>query len=205
MTGAIHKVTCFITRSGQQGPELLLFRHANAGVQVPAGTVDPDEETEAAAIREAAEESGLVGLRLIRKLGEVNDPPRVGRLIVTQPTIVYSHPSTGSIDWVHFRPGIEVESLRHEAGFTQIHYEEADQLNDPQYTTFSITGWVPDEALTSNRIRHFFLFEAPFSTPERWQVTTDKHTFELFWAPMGGLPLIIPPQDEWINFLVSSL
>jgi len=143
MTGAIHKVTCFITRPGQQGPELLLFEHPSEGVQIPAGTVNPGEEIEIAACREAAEESGLVGLQLLRKLGEMNDPPRLGRLIVTQPTTVYSRPSPGSFDWVHFQPGIEVEPLRQVAGFTQVHYEEADQFIDPHYTNYSITGWLP--------------------------------------------------------------
>jgi 8-oxo-dGTP pyrophosphatase MutT (NUDIX family) len=54
-----HKVTCFITRQRRQGQELLLINHPNAGVQIPAGTVEPGEDLETAAIREAVEESGL--------------------------------------------------------------------------------------------------------------------------------------------------
>lgn len=53
-----HKVVAYITR----GCELLVFEHEGmpeAGVQVPAGTVEPDEPLEAALWREIAEESGL--------------------------------------------------------------------------------------------------------------------------------------------------
>ncbi|MBU1880260.1 MAG: NUDIX domain-containing protein, partial [Chloroflexi bacterium] len=40
-------------------PELLLFQHPYAGVQVPAGTVEDGETPAQAALREAAEETGL--------------------------------------------------------------------------------------------------------------------------------------------------
>lgn len=65
------KVVCYVVREGQ----LLVFRHLDhpieqAGIQVPAGTVEPGEEAADAALREASEESGLTGLRLVAELGE---------------------------------------------------------------------------------------------------------------------------------------
>lgn len=54
----VKKVIAYITR----GQELLVFEHRDfpdAGVQVPAGTVDPVESLESAALREVEEESGL--------------------------------------------------------------------------------------------------------------------------------------------------
>jgi 8-oxo-dGTP diphosphatase len=63
------KVLAYITHENR----LLVFRHVDfpeAGVQVPGGTVEPDEEWEAAALREAAEETGLRELRLVGLLGE---------------------------------------------------------------------------------------------------------------------------------------
>ncbi len=41
----------------------------SAGTQVPGGTVEPGESLEAAVLREAYEETGLEGLRLVRALG----------------------------------------------------------------------------------------------------------------------------------------
>src|SRR5690348_15940006 len=54
------KVVCYIVRDGQ----LLVFRHADydlehVGLQVPAGSIRPEESPEDAALREAREETGL--------------------------------------------------------------------------------------------------------------------------------------------------
>ena len=65
------KVVCYIVRDGR----LLVFKHLDepwdeSGLQVPAGSIKPDETPEDAAIREASEETGLSALRLVRKVGE---------------------------------------------------------------------------------------------------------------------------------------
>ncbi|MFW6641502.1 NUDIX hydrolase [Nocardiopsis algeriensis] len=64
------KAVCYVVRDGR----LLVFRHVGfsweeVGIQVPAGTVRPGEEPAAAALREAAEETGLSGFRVVRGLG----------------------------------------------------------------------------------------------------------------------------------------
>jgi 8-oxo-dGTP pyrophosphatase MutT (NUDIX family) len=65
------KALCYIVRGGR----LLVLRHTDysyeqVGIQVPAGTIREGEAPEAAAVREACEETGLTGLRVVRKLGE---------------------------------------------------------------------------------------------------------------------------------------
>lgn len=53
-----HKVFAYFTHSHR----LLVFRHADfpeAGIQVPAGTVQPDENSDEAVLREVYEETGL--------------------------------------------------------------------------------------------------------------------------------------------------
>lgn len=65
----VRKVLAYITR----GDELLVFTHPaspEAGIQVPGGTIEDGESPEAAVLREAFEETGLPGLRLVRFLGE---------------------------------------------------------------------------------------------------------------------------------------
>ncbi|MEO5680517.1 MAG: NUDIX domain-containing protein [Acidimicrobiales bacterium] len=71
------KVVAYIAR----GDEVLVFLHVDdrdpvleSGLQVPAGTVEPGEEPSAAVLREAAEETGLDGLEMVRSLG--SDEPR---------------------------------------------------------------------------------------------------------------------------------
>ncbi|MGI5170507.1 NUDIX hydrolase [Spirillospora sp. CA-253888] len=65
------KVLCYIVRNGR----LLVFRHTDhsseeVGIQVPAGSLRPQESPEGAALREAREETGLTRFRIVRKLGE---------------------------------------------------------------------------------------------------------------------------------------
>lgn len=65
------KVVCYIVWDGQ----LLVFWHLDepwdeSGLQVPAGSVESGESPEAAALREACEETGLKELRIVRKVGE---------------------------------------------------------------------------------------------------------------------------------------
>jgi hypothetical protein len=98
-----------------------------------------------------------------------------------------------------------VEVLRLAAGFTQVRYEESDRYFNPQYITYNITGWVPDEALTDQLVRHFYQFEAVDETPKNWSVATDNHIFELFWVPLNDLPPIVPPQDGWVKYLMGNV
>lgn len=73
------KVVAYVTHHRR----LLVFTHRDfpeAGVQVPAGTVEPGEAPEAAVLREAREETGLSDLVLVRYLGEHwHDLARFGR------------------------------------------------------------------------------------------------------------------------------
>jgi 8-oxo-dGTP pyrophosphatase MutT (NUDIX family) len=91
-------VTCFITRHAGNATELLLFNHPHVGVQIPAGTVNQDEDLESAARRAAAEEGRLDKLVLVRKLNQIDDPPSEGINLTVCPTTVYSHPELHSID-----------------------------------------------------------------------------------------------------------
>ncbi len=66
------KVLCYVVRDGR----LLVFRHTDysyeeVGIQVPAGSIQPGETPEEAALREAREETGLKDFTIVRKLGEI--------------------------------------------------------------------------------------------------------------------------------------
>ena len=97
------------------------------------------------------------------------------------------------------QPGIWLDVLRKQFGYTQINYSEPDQLPDPKYTTYQITGWVPDEVLSNLQRRNFFRLDFYGQTPVSWKVNTDHHTFTLTWFPLDDLPELIPPQDEWLS------
>jgi 8-oxo-dGTP diphosphatase len=64
-----HRAYAYVTH----GSRLLIFRHvhsADAGLQVPAGTVEDGEDPAAAVLREAQEETGLHGLTLVSFLAK---------------------------------------------------------------------------------------------------------------------------------------
>jgi 8-oxo-dGTP diphosphatase len=64
------RVLAYITRDTARGRELLVFEQDDpeAGVQVPAGRLDPGEELVPALLREIEEEAGLTGLRVLREI-----------------------------------------------------------------------------------------------------------------------------------------
>lgn len=67
------KIIAYIIRENNNQKELLVHQHRDfpeAGIQVPAGTVEDGEAVEDALFREIAEESGLTNLSITRKLGE---------------------------------------------------------------------------------------------------------------------------------------
>jgi 8-oxo-dGTP pyrophosphatase MutT (NUDIX family) len=75
----VRKVVAYVTT----GPRLLVFRHTDypeAGVPVPAGMIRDEESPEEAVLREAHEETGLDGLKLVRRLGRQQlDMSRFGK------------------------------------------------------------------------------------------------------------------------------
>lgn len=72
MSSSVERVGAFIIRKMANHCELLLFRHPDcktAPIQIPGGGIDPGESIETALHREIYEESGLVELSILRKLG----------------------------------------------------------------------------------------------------------------------------------------
>jgi 8-oxo-dGTP pyrophosphatase MutT (NUDIX family) len=64
------RVAAYVIRHRTR-PELLVFDHVGmpeAGTQIPAGGVRPDEEPERAVLREVAEETGLLATSVVRRL-----------------------------------------------------------------------------------------------------------------------------------------
>lgn len=57
----IKKVYGYVTRIKEGKPQVLVFQHpiAEAGIQIPKGTVQPKEDTYDAVLREMEEETGL--------------------------------------------------------------------------------------------------------------------------------------------------
>lgn len=203
---ALEKVTIFITRIREKKTELLLFKHPNAGIQIPAGTVEIGETPLEAALREAKEETGLQEFNNKTFIGFMETDLPEDRFVVINTTKVFSKPDTTSFDWAEFRRGIWVNSCnRDEVGFCQVEYKEDDKYPNPNYITYSIMGWVPKECLSQKLVRHFYHFVFNNNTKPEWNQFNDNHNFKLFWAPISELPDIIKPQNQWLEYIVNEL
>ena len=210
MAEPLEKVTAFVIRCLTTNPELLLLEHPYAGMQLPAGTVEVDEPLEKTVLREVAEETGLTDVTIRAYLGAAEEPFPPETRFVLRTTHVYARPDVTSFDWIRIPRGNMVKADRHAGAFTQITYTEYDRVPDPGYVTMQITGWAPDDALTTLQRRHFFLLDFAGQTEreasrERWEAFSDNHTFTLSWAPLAALPELIHPQDQWLAWLKKAI
>lgn len=200
MPPSLDKVTAFITRSSPGGRQLLLIRHPFAGYQFPAGTVEPDENFEAAVLREAREETGLEDFRLIAQLGELYEQ-YPGRAFTLRKVTVYARPDPTSFDWAILPRGAGVDLLRRQDGYAHVSFVEGDVYPDPAYITYQITGWVPEDSLVLQLRRRIYHLTCEIETPDTWQVYIDQHTYTLVWTDIQNMPEIVYPQNtHWAKF-----
>ncbi|WP_342506822.1 NUDIX domain-containing protein [Sporosarcina sp. FSL K6-2383] len=68
----IKKAYGYVTRISDGKTQVLVFRHSNAeaGIQIPKGTVKPNEDTYHAVIREIEEETGLSDITVQNLIAE---------------------------------------------------------------------------------------------------------------------------------------
>lgn len=196
----LKKVTCFVTRQTAVGPQLLLFQHPTAGIQLPAGTVEEGESTAQAALREAQEETGLNQFSRPKALGFKNESLLHGKRVMARTAVAYARPDKTSFDWATIRRGIWVQEHRQQNGFCHVTYQEPDQQENPQYLSFVITGWVEQTALADVCRRHFYHLTTTDETPAAWDVAIDNHVFHLFWADLHNLPQLQAGLEEWLTF-----
>ncbi|MDP1534458.1 MAG: NUDIX domain-containing protein [Rubrivivax sp.] len=70
LTRAASKAVPIVLRGAGEAAEILVFKHPTAGVQLVKGTIEPNETAAQAALRELAEESGVIGLPNVQSLGQ---------------------------------------------------------------------------------------------------------------------------------------
>lgn len=197
----VEKVTVFVMAERDDTQQVLLLYHPHAGIQLPAGTVEAGESAMEAALREGQEETGLADLAWGGLLGEERSDLPLDQAMMALTTPVYTRPAATSSAMGTLRRGLTVEVVRAAGDFLQVRYTETDRYPDPQYMSFELLGWVPDDAVAAVRIRYFAWLSAPVSTPVSWTNFNDHHHFTLRWHRLDDLPELVAPQAPWLRFL----
>ena len=209
MNKVIQKVTAFIVRERRDVRELLVFKHPTAGIQIPAGTVEEGEDIETAVKREAYEETGLRFLEIEEYLGCVENELQEGERIIAETTQVYIEPNLKAVPYKRkLSKGLTIDYLSTQENFTQISYIEYkyDKFHKPISIDTNITGWVPNENLSAQKKRHFFLLTTREETKDAWELKSDQgHIFKPYWTPLSPKPQIIPPQNKWLDFVYDKI
>lgn len=189
--------------------ELLVFTHPTAGIQIPAGTVEEGEDIETAVKREIHEETGLQFVEIENYLGCFENELEHNQRIIAETTQVYIEPDLDAIPYKRKLPkGLTVDYLSTQKDFTHISYieYEYDQFHKPVYIDTNIAGWVPNENISAQKKRHFFLLTTKKETADAWELKSDQgHIFKPYWTPLSPKPQIIPPQDKWLDFVYERI
>ena len=209
MSEVIQKVTAFIVREREGVKELLVFKHPTAGVQIPAGTVEKNEDIETAVTREVYEETGLQLVEIENYLGCFENELEKHQRIIAETTQVYSEPNLRAIPYKRRLPkGLTVDYLSTQKDFTHISYieYEYDEFHKPVHIDSNMIGWVLSENLSAQKKRHFFLMSTQEETADAWELKSDQgHIFKPYWTPLSPKPQIIPPQDRWLDFVYAKI
>ena len=201
------KVSSFIVEKRNGVDSLLVFQHPNAGIQIPAGSVEVGEDIETAAIREAQEETGLMKLKSEKYLGcfenELNEQER----LISATTNVYIKPDLNAITYKDkLTRGLTVVYHSTFKDFTHVTYFEYDQFPNPSYIAYNISGWVPNGCISNQKKRHFYLLTTTDETEDRWELKSDMdHIFQPFWIPLSPKPEIVSPQNKWLDFVYEEI
>jgi 8-oxo-dGTP pyrophosphatase MutT (NUDIX family) len=146
----VEKVTAFVTRETADGRQLLVFRHPLNGIQLPAGTVDVGESPETAVLREAWEETGLDGLRLVRPLGMIERHLPDNHHLLQGDSQLFTAPAPDAApisNWILYRGGY-ARLLQEQGDYAEILFQEWNQRVEPPQIVRQEQGWLRRELLT---------------------------------------------------------
>ncbi len=209
MSVSIEKVSAFITQERNGVKMLLVFKHPNAGIQIPAGSVEVGEDIETTAIRETYEETGLKQVKIEKYLGCFENELEQQQRIITKTTEVYIKPDLNAVPYKEkLTRGLTVDYHSTQEDFTHISYieYEFDEFHKPIHIDYNITGWVPNECLSDQKKRHFFHLSTQEETEDTWELKSDRgHIFKPYWTPLSPKPQIISPQDRWLDFVYEKI
>ncbi len=197
---SIKKVTAFITRALTEEIDLLLFNHPEAGVQLPAGTVEVGENPDEAVIREAFEETGLRSLEIIKLLGRQLDIMTDGEMTTLRMTKLFDEPSyDSSSSGFALTRGSTVRVQNTVGDFSMVVTDPLIFGVQSDTRVNNIEGYVRTSLLTDRIERYFFHLLSIDDRQEQWDVKADGLIFRCFWTPLRSKIEINKWQQSWLG------
>lgn len=199
----IERVTAFITRRINGKPQLLVFKHPVAGIQIPSGTVEENEALEKALFRAVNEETGLKKITLTRKLGETTNFLGPDEAILTQTMRFFAWPAqSAKRNGPLCTRGLKLQTFERKVGFVRVKYEEFDLNKQAPVLLSELEGWLPSNVLTREVHQHFYLLKMEEDTADHWNIQSDGgNTFQCMWVNMDDIPVLNGEQSEWLKQL----
>ncbi len=202
----IKKVTAFITRRLREEADLLLFEHPDAGIQLPAGTVEVAEQPSEAVIREAAEETGLTGLTMIKLLGRQSYSLVDGEMAILRLTKIFDEPAyDSSSGGMALTRGSSVRVKGKVGEFSLVHGDALDLKANTEERINHAEGYVRTSLLTNRMERYFYHLRSCDNNHDQWNVSADGLVFRCFWAPLRSNVELNRWQQPWLNDYIEGL
>lgn len=195
---SIKKVTAFVTRALTEEADLLLFNHPKEGAQLPAGTVEINEEPEEAVIREVAEETAVTSIVAVKLLGRQLHILSDGEMTTIRMTKIFNEPSydSSSSDFTLTR-GSTVRVRNSVGDFSKVVTDPLIIGEKSDTRIKNIEGYVRNSLLTDKIERYFFHLLSTDSRQKHWDVKVDGLIFQCFWTPLRSKIEINKWQQSW--------
>ena len=203
----LNKVTAYVTRNGKNGKELLVFQHPSTGLQLPAGTVEDGEEPAVAVVREVAEETGILDAEILCLLdAEVTLLPDRQRAVRNpSPLLARPQADAATIEMVG-RSGFLLDVGELDGLYRQVTHRDYEFVDNAFVPVRSVDGWMLDEELTQQIVRHHYELRTPSPTPDRWAHSAEgEFDCELYWTEIGEDIGLAASNKAWLRFVIDKL
>ena len=196
----VERVVALITRDQSEVAQLLVFKHPEGDVQLPAGTVELGESIEEAVIREVYEETGIDHAKIITKLISFTKTLPENNKIITRMSKIFSEPAfDSSSEGYGLTRGTPVEILAEIGPFVEIVTDPLDFSHRPAERAYRIRGYVRKSLLASKMSCHLFHLKAGEVTLDSWTIFSDGLNFQLAWVPIGSKTGLNPRHSQWLE------
>lgn len=201
-TDTIKKVTVFVI-SEESPSRILLFRHPLAGIQLPAGTVEPGEEILDAARREVWEETGLKVMSQGKVLGSRTEELEENQVVMMHDVRTARLDRCDDVKATFCR-GHKAWVIGSRPGEVHLKVETYDYNATPPLVSSSIEGWVDAGAVVDSIERTFVVFKHRGNTNDSWERYADGHVFQVFWTECQEASLV-EGQQSWLDDHIERL